>query len=178
MPTCLIVSTALRPESKTVTLARAMAAHLAGTGLEVDLFDLASEPLPACDGASCYGDPVVQAAAQRVKRAGGVVFCSPIYNYQLNSAAKNFLELTNEGWPDKVVGIVANAGGDRSFLSVLTLANSLWVDHHCLVAPRFVFATTAAFAADGTLPADGDISSRLQALAKDMHRLITHLAAP
>jgi len=176
MSSCLIVSTALRPQSKTLVLARAMAEYLAAAGLEPDLFDLASEPLPSCDGASCYGEPLVKAATERVKRAGGVVFCSPIYNYQLNSAAKNFVELTNDGWPDKIVGIVANAGGERSFLSVLTLANSLWVDHRCLVAPRFVYATGTAFGEDGTLPEGGEIRGRLQALATDMHRLITRLS--
>jgi FMN reductase len=176
MSSCLVVSTALRPQSKTLILARAMAEYLTAAGIEPDLFDLASEPLPACDGASCYGDPAVKAAMERVKKAGGVVFCSPVYNYQLNSAAKNFIELTNDGWPDKVVGIVANAGGERSFLSVLSLANSLWVDHRCLVAPRFVYATGTAFAENGALHETGEIRDRLERLAKDMHRLITHLA--
>ena len=177
MSSCLIVSSALRPQSKTLVLARAMAEQLAAIGVETDLFDLASEPLPACDGAACYEDPVVKAATERVKRAGGVVICAPVYNYQLNSAAKNFVELTNDGWPDKVVGIVANAGGDRSFLSVLSLANSLWVDHRCLVAPRFVYATGTAFAENGTLHETGEVRDRLKALAADMHRLITHLSS-
>jgi NAD(P)H-dependent FMN reductase len=177
MSSCLIVSTALRTQSKTLTLARAMAEYLQTAGIQPDLLDLASEPLPPCDGASCYGDPSVKAATDRVKRASGVVFCSPVYNYQLNSAAKNFLELTNDGWPDKIVGIVANAGGDRSFLSVLTLANSLWVDHRCLVAPRFVYATGTAFAENGALHDTGEIRDRLQSLAVDMHRLITRLSS-
>lgn len=176
MSSCLVVSTALRSESKTLILARAMTEYLGAVGVKADLFDLASEPLPPCDGASCYADPAVKVATERVKRASGVVFCSPVYNYQLNSAAKNFLELTNEGWPDKIVGIVANAGGDRSFLSVLTLANSLWVDHRCLVAPRFVYATGTAFSENGALHETGEIRDRLQSLAADMHRLITRLS--
>jgi FMN reductase len=177
MSSCLIVSTALRAQSKTLILARAMADCLETAGIKPNLLDLAKVPLPPCDGASCYADPCVKAATERVKQAAGVVFCSPIYNYQLNSAAKNFLELTNEGWPDKIVGIVANAGGDRSFLSVLTLANSLWVDHRCLVAPRFVYATGAAFAENGALHEAGEIRDRLRSLAADMHRLITRLGA-
>ncbi|EDY19967.1 NADPH-dependent FMN reductase [Chthoniobacter flavus Ellin428] len=176
MSSCLVVSTALRAQSKTLTLARAMTAYLEASGVKSDLFDLASEPLPPCDGASCYADASVKAATERVKQAAGIVFCSPVYNYQLNSAAKNFLELTNDGWPDKIVGIVANAGGDRSFLSVLTLVNSLWVDHRCLVAPRFVYATGTAFAENGTLHETGEVRDRLQSLATDMHRLITRLA--
>ncbi len=173
--TCLIVCTALKRESKTQILARAMAAEMVALGMEVDLFDLAAEPLPACDGASCYALPAVQDASARVKRAAVVVFCSPIYNYQVNSAAKNFLELTNSGWPEKLVGIVANAGGERSFLAVLSLVNSLWLDHHCLIAPRFVYATGTAFAENGTIRPDGDVPARMKALATELHRLATRL---
>ncbi|MDQ3622939.1 MAG: NAD(P)H-dependent oxidoreductase [Verrucomicrobiota bacterium] len=177
MSSCLIVSTNLRPESKTLTLARAMAECLSASGVQPDLLDLASEPLPGCDGASCYADSAVKAATERVRQAAGVVFCSPVYNYQLNAAAKNFVELTNDGWPDKIVGIVANAGGERSFLAVLTLANSLWVDHRCLVTPRFVYATATAFTNEGALRAEGETRGRLQSLATDMHRLITRLGS-
>jgi NAD(P)H-dependent FMN reductase len=174
--TCLIVCTALRRDSKTHTLARAMAECVRAAGLEPDLLDLGADPLPPCDGAACYADPAVKAATARVLQAGAVVFCSPIYNYQLNSAAKNFIELTNSGWPDKIIGLVVNAGGDRSFLSVLPLANSLWLDHHCLIAPRFVYVTPAAFDEQGALKADSDIGSRMTALAVNLARLTTRLA--
>jgi NAD(P)H-dependent FMN reductase len=175
--TCLIVCTALRRDSKTHTLARAMADCVAAAGLLPDMLDLGTDPLPPCDGAHCYADPAVQAATARVKAAAAVVFCSPIYNYQLNSAAKNFIEVTNSGWPDKIVGLVVNAGGDRSFLSVLPLANSLWLDHHCLIAPRFVYVTPAAFDPNGALKPESEIGARLTALAENLARLATRLAA-
>lgn len=178
MLTCLVVSTALRPQSKTSKLAQAIAGHLSAIGASPDFLDLACEPLPMCDGAMCYGHPGVQAVAQRVKQADGIILCSPVYNYQLNAAAKNFIELTNDGWANKVVGLVANASGDRSFLSVLSLANSLWVDHHCLIAPRFVYATGSAFAENGTLHPQGEIRDRMQMLVKDMKRLMTCLNSP
>jgi len=175
--TCLIVCTALRRDSKTHTLARAAAEAAAAAGLTVDVMDLGTDPLPPCDGAACYADPLVKAATARVKAAAAVIFCSPIYNYQHNSAAKNFIEVTNAGWPDKIVGLVVNAGGDRSFLSVLPLANSLWLDHHCIIAPRFVYVTPAAFAENGALKPDSEILPRLQALVQSVARLATHLSA-
>ncbi len=61
----------------------------------------------------------------RVKAAKLIVMCFPVYNYQPNAAAKNFIEVTNEGWKDKVVSFVANAGGDRSYLAPMSLANSI-----------------------------------------------------
>jgi FMN reductase len=176
-PSCLVVCTALRPHSKTQTLARAMVDALGRLPLGAELVDLALEPLPPCDGAKCYADPAVLAMTERVKRAAAVVFCAPIYNYQLNAAAKNFVELTNGGWADKVVGLVVNAGGERSFLSVLPLANSLWIDHHCLIAPRFVYATGTAFSAQGELLADSDVAARVHQLAGEIRRLVVARAA-
>jgi len=175
MPSCLIVCTVLRRQTKTQTLALAMAEYMAALGIETDLLDLASNPLPACDGVECYSHPDVIAATQQVKRAAAVVFCSPIYNYQLNSAAKNFVELTNDGWSDKIIGLVVNAAGERSFLSVLSLANSLWIDHHCLLAPRFVYATGTAFDGQGELKRDTEVRARMQQLASEIHRLVTRL---
>lgn len=154
-----------------------MADCVRAAGLEPDLLDLGVNPLPPCDGAQCYSDPAVIAATARVKAAAAVVFCSPIYNYQLNSAAKNFIEVTNAGWPNKIVGLVVNAGGERSFLSVLPLANSLWLDHHCLIAPRFVYVTPAAYAENGALKSDSEIATRLTALAENLAFLAGRLAA-
>ncbi len=177
MPTCLIVCTALRQDTKTHRVARGLVEDVAAAGMQTDYFDLGVETLPQCDGASCYQDPAVIAASERVKRAAAVIFCSPIYNYQLNSAAKNFVELTNSGWPEKIVGLAVNAGGERSFLAVLPFVNSLWIDHHCLIAPRFVYATGTAFGEDGTLKPDSDVRSRMKLMAEEISRLATKLAS-
>lgn len=172
MVDCLVVSTALRPQSKTRVLASAMEAQALAAGLTAALVDLAEHDLPLCDGFACYQNPSVQAMTERVRTARSVVLCAPIYNYHFNAAAKNFVELTNEGWPDKPVGFVTNAGADRSFLSVLPLANSLWIDHHCLIAPRFVFATKTHFGEKGEVAGGSEIEGRMRALALDLKRLI------
>src|SRR5688572_8629281 len=99
----LVVSTALKPASKTFTAARMVRDRLQAGGLSVDLADLAAEALPQCDGGSCYGNAEVKSMTERVKAAQLIVLCFPVYNYQPNAAAKNFVEVTNEGWKDKVV---------------------------------------------------------------------------
>lgn len=173
----LIVSTALRPGSKTSLLARTLADDFRAISAEADLLDLAETPLPQCDGASCYADPAVKAATDRVHAAQAVVLCSPVYNYQLNSAAKNFVELTNEGWENHVVGCVVNAGGERSYLAPLPLLNSLMVDHRCLIVPRFVYVTSADFTADGALDPQGNPRTRLSTLAAETAKLTRAWAA-
>ncbi len=153
--TALVVSTALKASSKTLGAARAVQRRLEAGGFAVDLADLAAEPLPQCDGSACYQDGNVRAMTQRVKQAALIVICFPVYNYQPNAAAKNFVEVTNEGWKDKVVSFVANAGGDRSYLAPLPLANSLMVDHRCVVVPQFLYLAPAAYDAAGAVVLEG-----------------------
>jgi FMN reductase len=170
----LIVSTALRPGSKTSLVADAMLTAVAALPAPASVLDLAKIALPLCDGGACFQDPAVRSATAMVKAARVIVLCFPVYNHQANAAAKNFVEVTNDGWKGKVVGLVANGGTDRSYLAPLSLANSLMVDHRCIVVPRFVFVTPANFSPDGTLPRDGDVASRLTDLASELTHLAPH----
>lgn len=167
----LVVACALRSGSKTAAIARALAEQLQRGGAEAEVLDLATTPLPQCDGASCYQDAGVKAATEKVRAAHAVALCFPVYNFQANAAAKNFVELTNEAWKRKVVGLVANAGAERSYMAPLSLANALLVDYRCLIAPRLVYVTGACFAADGMLPAEGDAVRRLRELTVELIHL-------
>lgn len=168
----LIVSTALRAGSKTQVIADALRAACEAAGVAASVLDLATTPLPLCDGASCYQDAGVTAATVQVRAARAVVLCFPVYNHQANAAAKNFVEVTNAGWEGKVVGLVANGGTDRSYLAPLSMANSLMVDHRCLVVPRFVFVTPTNFDPAGRLAANGEIATRLAELAREIAHLV------
>src|SRR5690349_10370896 len=104
----LIVSTALRPGNRTALVAHALRDAFADAGENSEVVDLAALTLPMCDGGSCFQDPAVRTATARVKAARGIVLCFPVYNHQANAAAKNFVEVTNDGWNSKVIGLVAN----------------------------------------------------------------------
>lgn len=170
----LIVSTALRPSSKTAVVAETMLTAVTALAAPASLLDLATLSLPLCDGGSCFQDAAVRAATAQVQAARAIVLCFPVYNHQANAAAKNFVEVTNDGWKGKVIGLVANGGTDRSYLAPLSLANSLMVDHRCMVVPRFVFVTSSHFSPEGTLPPDGEIASRLTDLASELMHLAPH----
>lgn len=73
----LVVSTALKPNSKTLTAARVVQQRLQTSGITTDLADLTVEPLPICDGASCYADERVLAMTRRVTAAQLIVMCFP-----------------------------------------------------------------------------------------------------
>jgi NAD(P)H-dependent FMN reductase len=110
-------------------------------GAAAEMLCLRENPLPMCDGEAAYGDPQVAVLAGKIEAARVIVIATPIYNYDANAAAKNLVELTGSAWEDKIVGFLCAAGGPLSYMSIISLANSLMLDFRCVVLPRFVYAT-------------------------------------
>ncbi len=109
-------------------------------GIEVDYIDLQELQLPLCDGGAAYGDPNVVEFNARMEDGDVYVLASPIYNYDVNAALKNAIELGGRKMEDKLVGFLCAAGGAMSYMSVMPLANSLMLDFRTIVLPRFVYA--------------------------------------
>ncbi len=161
----LVLSTSLNPESRSRILAQACYQQVESLGRSCVWFDLAEKPLPMCDGASAYGHPNVVDLAKNVEAAKAIFLASPIYNYDVNAALKNAVELTGQNWTEKVVAMMMAAGGAGSYMSSMGLANSLMLDFRCLIVPRFVYATGDAFL-EGQLQ-DDKIDSRLKQMVTD-----------
>ncbi|MDX9973754.1 MAG: NAD(P)H-dependent oxidoreductase [FCB group bacterium] len=155
----LVISCSLNPRSRSRILARAAHARLLNIGIESTLIDLQDYTLPFCDGFTCYDDPAVQHLTRIIQDADGILVAAPIYNYDVNAAAKNLLELTGSAWTEKVVGFLCAAGGRTSYMSVMAFANSLMLDFRCAILPRFVYATDTAFR--GNNITDETINERL-----------------
>ncbi|QDT16817.1 NADPH-dependent FMN reductase [Alienimonas californiensis] len=167
----LVVSASLSPTSRSRLLAEACAARLTERGETVELLDLRTDPLPMCDGAAAYGHPNAVRAAQLVAEAQAVLFASPVYNYDVNAAAKNLVELTGRAWTGKTVGLLLAAGGHGSYMSALGLANSLMLDFRCLIIPRFVYALGEAFGeTDADDPAEWGVTD--DEIARRVHQLV------
>jgi FMN reductase len=165
----LVISTSLNPRSRSRILAEVAFNQFKELGVPAGFQDLAKLDLPICDASSCYGHAEVMALAPRIEAARGIIVATAIYNYDVNSAAKNLLELTGDAWTDKVVGFVCAAGGHGSYMSVMGFANSLMLDYRCVIVPRFVYAPSAdiADAAFG----DKAIGERVGQLAGEMVRI-------
>lgn len=155
----LIVSTGLGAAPKSLVLAREAARVLAADGIPADLLDLRELEFPFGGTAGSSADPNVGRGLDHVSAANGIILSTPVYNYDANAVAKNFIELTGQGWENKVVGFLCCAGGDKSFMSIMPLANSLMLDFRCVIVPRFVYATGAAFSGDKIV--DADIAARI-----------------
>ncbi|MFQ5673358.1 MAG: NADPH-dependent FMN reductase [Nitrospinales bacterium] len=158
----LVIAASLNPQSRSRILARAARDAFQKRGRQVVLLDLAKHPLPLCDGDAAYNDPNAREVSRMVQTAEGILLATPIYNFDANAAAKNLVELTGNAWQDKVVGFLCAAGGKSSYMSVMSLANSLMLDFRCLILPRFVYATGEAF--EGEALIDADVRDRLDDL--------------
>ncbi|MDB4385558.1 NAD(P)H-dependent oxidoreductase [Opitutaceae bacterium] len=142
----LVLSTSLNPGSKSRLLAEAASSALTTENIDHTNLDLKDLPLPLCDGGAAYGDPNTAKAGEIVKAADGIIVASPIYNYDVNAAFKNLVELTGKAaWENKTVAFLNAAGGHSSYMSVMAVANSLMLDFRCVIVPRFVYATPGDF---------------------------------
>ncbi|HEX8427606.1 NAD(P)H-dependent oxidoreductase [Hymenobacter sp.] len=167
----LVICCSLTKGSKTNVLAREVESAFAAGGRVATLLELSDYNLPQCDGRVCYEHPEVQAITQLVADADCIIFCCPVYVYDLSAAAKNVVELTGRGsaWFKKSVGFVCMAGTLASFMSVMPFANSLMFDYKCVIVPKFVYVTATAF--EGAELTSPDIKQRITHLTADVQRL-------
>jgi FMN reductase len=133
-------------------------------GVTNQVIDLREYVLPLCDGEACYEHPHVATLSAMIEAVRVIIVAVPIYNYYGNAAAKNLIELTGSSWENKTVGFLCAAGGASSYMSIMSLANSLMLDFRCLIIPRFVYAKGDDFSAKKTPSAD--LAARIAALAE------------
>jgi FMN reductase len=172
----LVVSCSLRVTSRSHRLAQAAEAALHARGADAELIDLREWDLPLCDGADSYDHPSVRPLSAKIASASAVLLSSPVYNYDVNAAAKNLVEMTGSAWKEKPVGFLCAAGGPSSYMSPIGLASSLMFDFRSLIIPRFVYATDQDFEADGGLV--GPMQARVEGLvgaAVDLARALAWL---
>lgn len=164
----LIISCSLNPESNSRILCQSAYEHLKKFG-SAEFIDLRDLELPICDGASAYSHASVAPIAQKIRDAKCILLGIPVYNYAASASAKNLVELTGRAWTDKVVGFLCAAGGRMSYMSVMSLANSLILDFRCLIIPRFVYAHEESFDESGKH--DPEVERRIEELAQTASRL-------
>lgn len=167
----LIISGSLRPGSHSRLLCRALEQELHQiSNQKVTFLDLRDYPLPLCDGDVAYNHPNVDKLRTIIAAADAVVFGIPIYNYDINAAIKNLVELTGRtAWENQVVGFLCAAGGKSSYMSVMNFANDLMLDFRCIIIPRFIYATRDDFT-DNAI-SNPEIRERLQLLANEACQL-------
>lgn len=163
-----ILNANLAPGGKSAHLAELVAGRFNSAGHEASVHHAGDLQLPACDGSTCYQDPKTIDLTSALGDVDGIVLIAPIYNYDLNAAAKNLIELTGGSWKGKAVGLICQAGGEKSYLAPLGFFNSLSVDYRCLVSPRYVYVTRDQFGEDNTLSDESPVHGRIDTLVAEL----------
>src|SRR5436189_3428899 len=169
MPKHFVISTSGNPDSNSRRMGRTAFQHLQKKKVDCDWIDIREMDLPLCDADKCYHMPGSKKLTAAIENADGILVASPVYNYDVAAATKNMIELTGSAWEDKIVGFACAAGGHSSYMSVMSLANSLMLDFRCIVLPRFVYATGEDFT-DGKLTSK-KLVQRLRQLADSARKL-------
>ncbi len=175
-----VISCSLHPQSRSFVLAQAAVASLKQLGIDAPLYDLREHQLEMCDATTTHKTPVAIEIIAAIRQADSVLLTMPVYNYDVNAAAKNLLEIGMRAWNHKLVGFLCAAGGQRSYMSVMPFANSMMLDFRCIIIPRFVYATGADFGNDRQPAmhiASPEIEERIEELATNTVRLTKALAA-
>lgn len=170
----LVISASLRPQSRSRQMAQVAAEQFSQSGQTVEWLDLRDYPLPFCDGDAAYNHPSVSILSDKIGQANAIIVAVPIYNFDVNAAFKNLIELTGSAWEDRIVGFLCAAGGRSSYMSVMNIGNDLMLDFRCLIVPRFVYATGSDFqeSVDGvTLTPSKEIIDRVMQLTQETVRL-------
>jgi len=172
-----IISSSLRKKSHSLVLSTYASAYLENTHqFNTDLINMQDYPLPLCCPDDAYSDANVIKLKSMIESADSVIFSTPIYNYEVNSVLKNLLDLTGEAWHDKLVGMMCSAGGSRSYMAVMSFANSLMLNFRCLIVPRFVYATKNDFNSAGKEISNDKIKMRIEEICDRMVKLTRALA--
>ncbi|HEY9776931.1 MAG TPA: NAD(P)H-dependent oxidoreductase [Planktothrix sp.] len=164
----VVISSSLNPGSRSNILAREAFRQLSENH-KTEWIDLREYELPLCDGNAAYGHPNVKELGKKLAEATCILLAVPIYNFDCGAAAKNLIELTGRSWEDKTVGFLCAAGGRSSYMSIMSVANSLMLDFRCLIIPRFVYADGSAF--EGGAITDPEIRLRVEQLVESAVRL-------
>ncbi len=143
-----VISCSLHPQSRSFVLAGAAHEDLTARGVTAQLLDLRDHSMEFAGSAAAWNVPDAKKIADVIRDSSAVLLAAPIYNWDVNAAAKNLLEVSSRAWDRKVVGFMCVAGGQSSYMSVMGLANSLMLDFRCIIVPRFVYATGPDFEND------------------------------
>jgi FMN reductase len=171
----VVLSTSLNTESRSRILAKHAYEYLSKTTAgNVEWIDLQNYELPLCDGGAAYKHANVTILSEKLSAAKCILVATPIYNFDVNAALKNLIELTGNSWSEKLIGFICAAGGKSSYMSVMAVANSLMLDFRSIIIPRFVYTDGDGFDADAP---SSSIAARLEQLCDESVKLC-HMLHP
>jgi FMN reductase len=146
--------------------------RLQSKGVQTTFLNMRDITIPFCDAGSAYGAPDLPKLKKAAQACTHAIFAVPIYNYDVNSVAKNVIELAGRDFSHKTLGFICSAGGQGSYMSIMPFANSMMLDFRCWIVPRFVYSTDDDWDNEQIKP---HLSDRIDEL---LHVLCAHVPPP
>lgn len=107
-----------------------------------------------------------------VEESDNFIFGTPIYNYGFSDSLKAMLDTCFPGSEHKLFGIIAAAGGEKSYLSTMSLVQTCMKEWRMIPLPRTVYCMKKDFESpeDTPIPKD-ELCQRIQQFIEDFHSL-------
>ena len=164
-PRIVIVSTSLSAESRSRILCRHALDLAQEREMDVEFIDLQDfRVLPY----GAEGSQGLEEIEGRLSAAEGILLGFPLYNFNMNATLKALIERCGGCFEEKIVGIMASAGGRSSYMSVMSIVQSLMLDFRTWIVPRYVYAVKGDF--DAGKIVNAEIRQRVEQLVEILHR--------
>lgn len=95
------------------------------------------------------GSEGIEEISAKLDAAAAIIVSFPLYNYNMSASLKALIEHCGNCFEDKVVGIMTAAGGQSSYMSVMSIVQSLMCDYRSWIIPRYVYAARGDFEQEG-----------------------------
>ncbi len=164
-PKIAILSASLKEDSNSRSLCWHACAFAEERGIEVEFVNLQDHRvLPYLE----EGSEGVEEISAILGGAEGIIVSFPLYNYSMSASLKAVIEHCGKCFEDKVVGIMTAAGGHNSYMSVMSIAQSLMCDFRSWIVPRYVYAVRDNFEERGKPGAE--VCQRVEQLVEVVYR--------
>lgn len=142
----LVLSTSHRGGSRSEQIAIRCGALLEQAGAIVDFISLKDHEFPPLVVDTISDSTAYRALYPIVQAADGIVISSPVYNWSLSGALKEFIEHIGStdgelraALLDKVVTFVCSGGLPHGYMAFSSTALSLMLDFRCIINPYQVY---------------------------------------
>lgn len=158
----LIISSSLSANSRSYLLCQKTAKNLQEKGIETTLVDARKLDLsPFHLGPT----PAMNDLAKQVEATDNIIFGMGVHCYSINDGLKVILDGCFSGATGKFFGILAAAGGEKSYLSTMHLTQICMNEWRMIQLPRVVYATGKDF--DGDTISNTDLLDRINEFAAE-----------
>jgi len=167
----VIVSSSLNKASRSLILSEYAEQYLTKQNIECSIINLADYNVPFCGAPGASTHPDVLKIQNEIETAQAIITSGPIYNYGINAALKNILDITGSVWQDKPIAFMCVAGGQASYMAVMQFATNLMLNFRSIILPRFVYATSETVNIESRDIEDESIKERIEELCIKINKL-------